>query len=178
MDLFKDNTLATWCEELTHLKRPWCWEWLKAGGEGDDRGWDGWMASSTQWTWARVSSISWWWIGKPGMLQSMGSQRVRYDWATKLNWTETFHRQNAVYLKRWEWPWKQHTPQSVGHLRRWQALKLGMASFMGSFHRLMSARIIPTIWGKGQKFPKIRPLPTFWPFIQPWDCLGTYRCII
>ena len=48
---WNSNTLATWCEELTHLKRPWCWERLRARGEGDDRGWDGWMASPTQWTW-------------------------------------------------------------------------------------------------------------------------------
>ena len=72
--------------ELTHWKRPWCWERLKAGGEGKDRGWDGWMASSTWWTWVWVSSGSWWWTAKPGMLQSMESQRVRHDWATELNW--------------------------------------------------------------------------------------------
>ena len=65
-------TLATWCKELTHKKRPWCWERLKAGGEGDDRGWDGWMASPTQCTWVWVDSRSWWWTGKPGVLQSMG----------------------------------------------------------------------------------------------------------
>ena len=82
------NTLATWWEELTHLKRPWCWERLMVGGEGDNRGWDGWMASPTWWTWVWVSSGSWWWTGKPGMLQSMGSQRVGYDWATELNWTD------------------------------------------------------------------------------------------
>ena len=70
------------------LKRPWCWERLRAGEEGDDRGWDGWMASQTQWTWVWVDSGSWWWSGKPGVLQSMGSQRVGYDWATELNWTE------------------------------------------------------------------------------------------
>ena len=74
-------------KELTHRKRPWCWERLKAGGEGDDRGWDGWMASLIQWTWVWVSSGSWWWTGKPGMLQSTGSQRVRHDWATELNWS-------------------------------------------------------------------------------------------
>ena len=79
------NTLATWCKELTHQKRPWCWERLKVGGEGNDTGWDGWMASLTPWTWVWVSSRSWWWTGKPGMLQSMGSQRVRHDWATELN---------------------------------------------------------------------------------------------
>ena len=82
------NTSATWCKELTHLKRPWCWERLRAGGEWDDRGWDGWMASPTQWTWVWVSSRSWWWTGRPGMLQSMGLQRVRHDWATELNWPE------------------------------------------------------------------------------------------
>ena len=66
-------SLATWCEDLTHWKRPWCWERLKAGGEGDDRGWDGWMASPTQWTWVWTSSRSWWWTGKPGVLHYMGS---------------------------------------------------------------------------------------------------------
>ena len=81
------NTLATWCKDLTHLKRPWCWERLKAGGEADDRGWDGWMASPSWWTWVWVNSGSWWWTGKPGVLQSMGSQRVVPDWATELNKT-------------------------------------------------------------------------------------------
>ena len=71
------NTLATWREELTHRKRPWCWERLKP--EGDDRGKDGWTASPTRWTWVWASSRSWWWTGKPGMLQSMGSQRVRHE---------------------------------------------------------------------------------------------------
>ena len=80
--------LATWCEELTHWKRPWCWERLKAGEEGVDRGWDGWMASPTWWTWVWASSGSWWWTGKPGVLQFMGSQRVGQDWVTELNWTE------------------------------------------------------------------------------------------
>ena len=69
-------------------KRPWCWEGLGAGGEGDNRGWDGWMASPTQWTWVWVNSGSWWWTERPGMLRFMGSQRVGHDWATELNWTE------------------------------------------------------------------------------------------
>ena len=73
-------------QKLTHLKRPWCWERLKAGGERDNREWDSWMASPTQWTWVWVYSGSWWWTGKPGMLQSMGSQRVGHEWATELNW--------------------------------------------------------------------------------------------
>ena len=80
--------LATWCKELTHWKRPWCWERSKAGGEGDDRGWDGWMTSLTQWTWVWVSSGSWWWTGTPGMLQSTGSQRVGHHWWTELIWTD------------------------------------------------------------------------------------------
>ena len=64
-------------------------ERLKAGGEGDDRGWDDWMTSPTQRTWVWASSRSWWWTGKPGVLQSMGSQGIRHDWATELNWTDT-----------------------------------------------------------------------------------------
>ena len=82
------NTLATWCKELTHLKRPWCWERLKAGGEGDERGWDDWMASPTQWAWVWVNFGSWWWTGRPGVLQSMASQWVRHNWETELNWTK------------------------------------------------------------------------------------------
>ena len=73
-------------EELTHWKRLWCWEGLGAGGEGDDRGWDGWMASLTRCTWVWVNSRSCWWTGRPGVLRFMGSQRVRHDWATELNW--------------------------------------------------------------------------------------------
>ena len=72
---------------LTHWKRPWCWERLRAGREGVDREWDGWMASPTQWTWVWASSGSWWWTGRPGVLQSMGWQRVGHYWATEL--TET-----------------------------------------------------------------------------------------
>ena len=83
---WNSSTLATWCEELTHLKRAWCWGRLKAGIEGDNRGWDGWMASPTRRTWVWASSRSWWWTGRPGVLQSMGLQRVGHDWATELNW--------------------------------------------------------------------------------------------
>ena len=76
--------LATSWEELIHLKRPWCWEGLGSGGEGDNRGWDGWMASLTQWTWVWVNSRSFWWTRRPGMLQFMGLQGVGHDWATEL----------------------------------------------------------------------------------------------
>jgi len=71
------------------MKRPWCWERLKAG-EGDDRGWDGWMASLIRWTWVWVNSRIWWWTGNPGMLQSMGLQKVGHNCATELNWTEIY----------------------------------------------------------------------------------------
>ena len=83
---WNSNTLATSCEELTHWKRLWCWEGLEAGGEGDDRGWDGWMVSQTQWTWVWENSRSWWWTGRPGVLRFMGLQTVRHDWVTGLNW--------------------------------------------------------------------------------------------
>ena len=76
------------CEELTHWKRLWCWEGLGAGGEGDDRGWDGWMALPTRWTWVWVNSGSWWWTGRPSVLRFMGSQRVGHDWATELKWSD------------------------------------------------------------------------------------------
>ena len=85
---WNSNTLATWCKKLTHYKTSWCWERLKAG-EGDNRRWDGWIASPTQWTWVCVNSRSLWWTGRPGMLWFMGSQRVRHNWVTELNWTES-----------------------------------------------------------------------------------------
>ena len=95
---WNSNTLATWCDELTHWRRPWCWERLKAGGEGDDRGWDGCMASPTRWTWVWVSSGTWWWTGRPGVLPSMGSQRVRHDWATELNSFSIIDSSVVMYL--------------------------------------------------------------------------------
>ena len=76
---------GTWCEELAHWKRLWCWERLKAGGEGDDGGWDGWIVSPTQWTWVWANSRSWWWTDRPCVLQSMWSQNFGHDWATELN---------------------------------------------------------------------------------------------
>ena len=83
---WNSSTLAMSCEKLTHWKRLWCWEGLGVGGEGDDRGWDGWMASLIRWTWVWVNSGSWWLTGRPGVLRFMGSQRVGHDWVTELNW--------------------------------------------------------------------------------------------
>ena len=92
---WSSSFLAPWCEEPTHWKRPRCWERLKkAGGEGDDRGWDGWMASRTKWTWVWVNSRSWWWTGRPGVLQSMGvtKSRIRLsDWTTKITTNFEWH---------------------------------------------------------------------------------------
>ena len=83
---WNSNTLATWCKEMTHLKRPWCWERLRAGGEGEDRGWDGWMTSPNRWTWVWVDSGNWWWTESPGVLQFMRSQEL--DTTERLNQTE------------------------------------------------------------------------------------------
>ena len=77
------STLATWCEELTHWKRPWCWERLRARGEGGNRGWDGWMASLSLWTWTWANSEKWWGMERRGVLQSMRSQRAGHDLATE-----------------------------------------------------------------------------------------------
>jgi len=102
----KCQYLATWCEELTSWKRPWCWERLKVGREGDNRGWDGWMASPTQWIWVWVNSGSWWWTGRPGVLQSMGSQ---IDMNERLNWTEL----NTFYESRGPISASHHSIQLV-----------------------------------------------------------------
>ena len=85
---WNSSTLATSGKELTHCKRLWCWEGLGAGGEGDDQGWDGWMASLTRWMWVWVNSGSWWWTGRPGVLRFMGSQRVGHDWVAELDFKE------------------------------------------------------------------------------------------
>ena len=86
---WNSSTLATSCKELTQWKRCWCWEGLGAGGEGDDRGWDGWMASPTRRTWIWVNYRSWRWTGRPGVLRFMGSQRIGHDRATELNWRDS-----------------------------------------------------------------------------------------
>ena len=87
---WNSNILATWYKKLTHWKRLCCGERLKAGGEGDGRGWEDWMASLTQRIWVWVSFRSWWWTGKPGVLWSIELQRLGHEWATELNWTESF----------------------------------------------------------------------------------------
>ena len=103
-------------QELTHWKRLWCWEGLGAGGEGDDRGWDGRMASLTWWTWVWVNSRSWWWTGRPGVLWFMGSQRVRHDWATELNWRLVISfipRSNCLLISWLQWFWSDLEPPKI-----------------------------------------------------------------
>ena len=102
--------ISTRCKELPHKKRPWCWERLKAGGEGDDRERDGWMASLTQWTWVWASSSRWWRTRKPGMLQSMWSPRVRHDWVIErqiIHWSTKYRKR----VRSWGWRlgrWEDH----------------------------------------------------------------------
>ena len=114
---WNSGNLATSCEELTQWKGLWCWEGLGAGGEGDDRGWDGWVSSATWWTWVWVNSGSWWWTGRPGMLQSMGLQRAGHDWMTELNWLNTNF---ARLLRRLsETTHIPHEVQSLAHRKPW-----------------------------------------------------------
>ena len=115
---WNSNTVAIWCKELTHWKRPWCWERLKAGGEGANRGLNSWMASLTQWTWEWANSSSWWGTGKPGVLQSMESQRVRHYWATEVNWETELGSYCSVGLNQFHgelWSW--NIPRVVPDLR-------------------------------------------------------------
>ena len=86
--------LATWWRRADSFEKTLMLAGIGAGGEGDDRGWDGWMASPTRWTWVWVNSGRWWWTGRPGVLWFMGSQRVGHDWVTEMNWTELI---NGVY---------------------------------------------------------------------------------
>ena len=120
---WNSSTSATSCEELTHWKRLWCWEGLGAGGEGDDRGWDGWMASLTRWTWVWVNSRSWWWTGRPGVLRFMGLQRVGHDWATELKWVHLEHSADVSFyyqydVKRCSW----YTVMWIEEAMKWYIL--------------------------------------------------------
>ena len=92
---WSSNALVMWFEEPKHWKRPWCWEPLMSGGEGNDRGWDDWMASPTQWAWVWANSGRWWRAGKPGVLQFVRSQKVRHD-----RWTERQWRKKVLQLEK------------------------------------------------------------------------------
>ena len=172
---WNSNTLATWCEELTHLKRPWCWERLKVGGEGDDRGWDGWMASPTQCTWVWVNSGSWWWTGRPGLLQSMGSQRVRHIWATEQNWTE-WSPCPPLYF----WSLQALRPKKTCQVGNWRCstkgeICLNLSLIAQLVNNLPAIQEI-LVWFLGWQDPLERdrlPTPVFWPkefhgLYSPW----------
>ena len=92
---WNSSTLATWCEELTHWKKPWYWERLKAGGEGDNRGWDDWMTSPTQWTWVWVNSRSWRWTGRPDV------HGVTKSWTRLSDWIELM----CIFISRGMYVW-------------------------------------------------------------------------
>ena len=126
---WNSNILDTWCEELTHWRRPWCWERLRAGREGDHKGWDGWMASLTQWTWVWVDSGSWWWTRRPGMLRFMGSQRVGHDWATELNLIEA-HMAKNYYI------WGQRTAAGACYFSQ-QATIVSAVKYAKRTHTLL-----------------------------------------
>ena len=122
------------------LERPWCWERLRAGGEGDNRGWDGWMASLTQWTWVWVSSRSWWWTGRAGVLQSMGLQRVGHDWVTEtkpyssiiffvFNWSVKTHAKHCKlnqipFRNRWAATIKPNPGKQTFLVVQWIGIRL------------------------------------------------------
>ena len=141
-----------WREKLTHWKRPWCWERLKAG-EGDGKGWDDWMASLTLWTWVWASSRRWWRTGKLGVLRSMGSQRVRHNWVTELNWwTPTFVRISPL---RWSppsttWPTclpASYTYLSLGFYFHWDDVALeGLGHFFFTDWLRRSVRVPRVSW--------------------------------
>jgi len=124
---------ATSCEELTHWKRLWCWEGLGAGGEGDNRGWDGWMASPNRWSGVWVNSGRWWWTGRPGVLRFMGSQRVGHDWATELNWTELIEMVNRLVNIR-DSKWEK--VELVKHRGFFRAAKLSCVIMVDIWHRI------------------------------------------
>ena len=107
---WSSNTLVTWCEKLTRWENPWYWERLKSGEEGD-RGWDGWMALSTQWTWVWANSKRQWTTGKPGVLQSMGLQRVRRDLVIEQQHTQWLT--DFIFLMQWVWIRQSSTSPEV-----------------------------------------------------------------
>jgi len=134
------------------IGRLWCWEGLGAGGEGDDRGWDGWMASPTRWTWVWVNSGSWWWTGRSGMLQFMGSQRVGHNWATELNWTDGMSLLSLGYKtlcdfcpELWIYP--------LGHLLR-QAAMFPAALWRGLYGEQMLSSANSQGWTEACQEPR------------------------
>ena len=105
----KAETPVLWPPDVKSwlIGKDWCWEGLGAGGEGDDGGWDGWMASLTWWTWVWVNSGCWWWTGRPGVLWFMGLQRVGHDWANDLIWSYLIVKKMMISLGSGIW-WQDY----------------------------------------------------------------------
>ena len=118
---------------------------MRAGGEGDDRGWDGWMASLTQWRWVWVDSSSWWWIGRPGVLQFTGSQRVRHDWATELDWTDGHNIPGSYAILFFT---ATDFTSITSHIHSWVFFSFGLCLFIlsGFISPLFSSSILGTYW--------------------------------
>ena len=142
---------------MGNWKRPWCWEGLGAGGEGHDRGWDGWMASLTWWTWVWVNSRSWWWTKRPGVLRFMGSQRVGHDWATDLNWTEWARMRTGNSLSRnAKWQIKMLKRRcSISQSRQWKAQQWCRVIFYDQKWQKWKHL---TMWGTGENKWKLKIL--------------------
>ena len=114
---------------------------IGSGGEGDSRGWDGWMSSLTRWTWVWVNSRSWWWTGRPGVLRFMGSQRVRHDWVTELNWTEGLWvlswKCQCIFLgERMSWV-GLYSRKSTLVISRWIGVEIGGVRFKWQFFEII-----------------------------------------
>ena len=125
---------------------------LGAGGEGDDRGWDGWVESPSQWTWVWVNSGNWWWTGRPGMLWFLGSQRVGHDWVTELNWTDrlTEHWKSRKVLRDhpvpWAIIWKINDAQRIECWRPGASIRTAGFSDDQSLREEFSGRICSWHW--------------------------------
>ena len=179
MGSWNSITLATWCEELTHLKTPWCWEKLKARGEGDDRGWDGWIASPTWWTWVWVSSGSCWWTGKPGVVVHGVSE---LDTTKQLNWTEmgrNLKKNKYMYMHNWItllYTWNSHNsvhqPKAhidVGHRCRWLewGAKKGVLEYEGQWAGCLQTS--KGAAGEGERAKCLRAFCEPWAHVQLWS---------
>ena len=141
---WNSSTLATSCEELTHWKRLWCWEGLGAGGEGDNRGWDGWMASLTWWTWVWVNSGSWWWTGRPGVLRFVGSQ----TWTRLSDWSD------LIWSEQWCWilfnKVEAHITHNLMSFVFFHLIMLSLHKFSQNITFFLSCsatQSCPTLWG-------------------------------
>ena len=142
---WNSNTLAIWCEELTNWKRSWWWERLKGKEERGGRGWGGWVASLTQWTWVWANSRREWKTGKPSMLQPVGSQRVRHDWAT-----DTFTYVVVQSLSRVQLlsiPWTVAHQASLSFTLSWSWFKfMPIELVMLSNHLILCLLLLPLLY--------------------------------